>query len=278
VIEVDGLSKVYGMRDAAAATLLRALPDDAEARRTAVTARGGFLGADDVSFTVEHGEVFVVMGLSGSGKSTVLRMLNRLIEPTAGSIRVDGRQIRDLDDVGLRELRNRTIGMVFQHFALFDHRTVRENAAYGLRVRGLPKKEQMEFAEQALGQVGLQDRGDARPAQLSGGQRQRVGLARALATRPDVLLMDEPFSALDPLIRREMQQLLLSLQAEQRRTIVFVTHDLVEAVRLGTRIMIMRDGRVVQCGTGAEILARPADDYVAAFVADLRTDGADGGS
>ena len=278
MIEVDGLTKVYGMRDVASAALVAGLPHEGDARRAAVTAQGGFLGADDVSFTVERGEVFVLMGLSGSGKSTVLRMLNRLIEPTAGSVRVDGHEVREMDDNALRTLRNRTIGMVFQHFALFNHRTVRENAAYGLRVRGLPKEEQMALADQALAQVGLADRGDARPAQLSGGQRQSVGLARALATEPDILLMDEPFSALDPLIRREMQQLLLALQAERRRTIVFVTHDLVEALRLGTRIMIMRDGRVVQSGTGAEILAHPADDYVAAFVADLRTNGADGGS
>jgi len=276
VIEVNGLCKVYGMRDAAAVTLLDGLPPEPMARRVAVTERGGFLGADDVSFSVERGEVFVVMGLSGSGKSTVLRMLNRLIEPTAGSVSIDGKQIRDMDDAALRSLRNRTIGMVFQHFALFDHRTVRENVAYGLQVRGLPKKERLDLADKALAQVGLAERGDAKPAQLSGGQRQRVGLARALATEPDVLLMDEPFSALDPLIRREMQELLQALQAEQRRTIVFVTHDLVEALRLGSQIMIMRDGRVVQRGTGEEILANPADDYVAAFVADLRTGGAHG--
>ena len=272
MIEVEGLTKVYGLRDPAAGKLLAGLPRGAD-RHAAVSAAGGFLGADDVSFTARQGEIFAVMGLSGSGKSTVLRMLNRLVEPTAGSVSVGGRAVRGMDDAGLRELRNRTIGMVFQHFALFEHRTVRENAAYGLRVRGIPKAEQLSRADAALAAVGLADRGDSRPAQLSGGQRQRVGLARALATEPDVLLMDEPFSALDPLIRREMQELLLALQAERRRTIVFVTHDLVEALRLGSRIMIMRDGRVVQQGTGDEILANPADDYVAAFVADRRTDG-----
>ncbi|MDY7087208.1 MAG: ATP-binding cassette domain-containing protein [Actinomycetota bacterium] len=273
MIEVSSLTKVYGMRDAEAADIVERNPADVVARRAAVRSAGGFLGADDVSFEVQRGEVFVVMGLSGSGKSTVLRMLNRLIEPTAGQINVGGRAIREMDAAALRELRNRTIGMVFQHFGLFEHRSVRENAAYGLRVRKAAKAEQLSRADAALEQVGLRDRGDARPSELSGGQRQRVGLARALATEPEILLMDEPFSALDPLIRREMQQLLLSLQAEQRRTIVFVTHDLVEALRLGTRIMIMRDGRVVQCGTGEEILADPADDYVAAFVADLRADG-----
>ncbi|MCM4083837.1 ATP-binding cassette domain-containing protein [Paractinoplanes hotanensis] len=261
------------MRDAEATGLLGTSSPDAAARREVVAAAGGFLAADDVNFTVPRGEVFVVMGLSGSGKSTVLRMLNRLIEPTAGKISVDGRPVRDMEGAALRGLRNRTIGMVFQHFGLFEHRSVRENAAYGLRVRKVSKTEQLARADAALEQVGLRDRGDARPSELSGGQRQRVGLARALATEPEVLLMDEPFSALDPLIRREMQELLISLQAEQRRTIVFVTHDLVEALRLGTRIMIMRDGRVVQSGTGEEILAAPADDYVAAFVADLRGDG-----
>ncbi|MCO8277669.1 ATP-binding cassette domain-containing protein [Actinoplanes sp. TRM 88003] len=273
MIEVSQLTKVYGLRDAEAAGLVERNRADAEARRAAVRSAGGFLGADDVSFEVRRGEVFVVMGLSGSGKSTVLRMLNRLIEPTAGRISVGGQAIRDMDASALRELRNRTVGMVFQHFGLFEHRSVRENAAYGLRVRKAAKAEQLSRADAALAQVGLQDRGDARPSELSGGQRQRVGLARALATESEVLLMDEPFSALDPLIRREMQELLLSLQAEQRRTIVFVTHDLVEALRLGTRIMIMRDGRVVQSGTGEEILSHPADDYVAAFVADLRADG-----
>jgi glycine/betaine/L-proline transporter ATP-binding subunit len=272
MIDVSGLTKVYGLKAAEANKILGDDALDAEGRRQKIAAAGGFLGADDVSFSVAQGEFFCVMGLSGSGKSTVLRMLNRLVEPTAGSVEVAGEKVRDLDDKALYRLRNRSIGMVFQHFALFEHRTVRENAAYGLRVRGLPKHERLARADAALDQVGLGDRGDARPSQLSGGQRQRVGLARALAVEPEVLLMDEPFSALDPLIRREMQELLLSLQAEQRRTTVFVTHDLVEALRLGTRIMIMRDGKVVQIGTGEEIVDNPADDYVSAFVADLRTD------
>jgi glycine betaine/proline transport system ATP-binding protein len=271
MIEVSGLTKVYGLPDKAVTALLA--NSQAAARRDAVAKAGGFLGADDVSFKVCEGEMFCVMGLSGSGKSTVLRMLNRLVEPTAGTVRVAGQSVRELDDTSLCTLRNRSIGMVFQHFALFEHRTLLQNAAYGLQVRGMEKAERLARAHAALEQVGLADRGDARPAQLSGGQRQRVGLARALATEPDVLLMDEPFSALDPLIRREMQQLLLTLQAERRRTVVFVTHDLVEALRLGTRIMIMRDGRVVQIGTGQEILANPADDYVEAFVADLRVEG-----
>ncbi|GGK99643.1 ATP-binding cassette domain-containing protein [Mangrovihabitans endophyticus] len=273
MIEVSGLTKVYGMQDAVAAGMLRDESRPPDERRAAVREAGGFFGADDVDFAVERGEVFCVMGLSGSGKSTVLRMLNRLIEPTTGSIKVAGDEVRDMPDPALRDLRNRTIGMVFQHFGLLPHRNVRDNAAYGLRVRGASKEEQRAKADEALEKVGLGDRGDVRPSQLSGGQQQRVGLARALATQPDVLLMDEPFSALDPLIRREMQELLLQLQAEERRTVVFVTHDLVEALRLGTRIMIMRDGRIVQCATGEEILAHPADDYVEAFVADVRTNG-----
>ncbi|MFP5020787.1 quaternary amine ABC transporter ATP-binding protein [Pseudonocardia phyllosphaerae] len=224
---------------------------------------------DDVSFTVGCGEFFVIMGLSGSGKSTLLRMLNRLVEPTEGSVRVDGVDVSALGEVELRDLRNSRINMVFQHFALFPHRTVRENAAYGLHVRGISAQERDERADAALTTVGLDEWGDAYPDELSGGMRQRVGLARALATDAEVLLMDEPFSALDPLIRREMQDLLLTLQHERQRTIVFVTHDLNEAMRLGDRIMVMRDGHVVQIGSGSTILSEPADDYVAEFVSDV---------
>jgi glycine/betaine/L-proline transporter ATP-binding subunit len=268
VIEVRELTKVYGLPPARAAALIRDHP--ADQRRGVVTAAGGHLGADGVSFDVAEGEIFVVMGLSGSGKSTVLRMLNRLVEPTAGEVRINREDVLAMRPAALRHLRNRTIGMVFQHFALFNHRTARDNVAYGLRVRGVPRVRQRDRADDALRRVGLGDRADAWPQTLSGGQRQRVGLARALATEPEILLMDEPFSALDPLIRREMQALLLHLQTERRRTIVFVTHDLAEALRLGDRIMILRDGEVAQCGTAEQILAQPADDYVAAFVADVR--------
>lgn len=264
MIRARGLSKAYGLSREQAAPMLRG--EDGPA---AVREAGGFLGADGVDLTVDRGQLFVIMGLSGSGKSTVIRMLNRLIEPTAGALSVDGEDVLGMDDDQLRRLRNGKISMVFQHFALFPHRTVRENAAYGLQVRGLPVRDRLDSAECALQRVGLGDRGDAYPHELSGGMKQRVGLARALATDADILLMDEPFSALDPLIKRDMQELLLTLQAEDRRTIVFVTHDLNEAMRIGHRIMVMKDGRVVQCGTGEEILSAPADDYVSNFVADV---------
>ena len=225
--------------------------------------------ADDVSFSVAPGEFFVIMGLSGSGKSTVLRMLNRLVEPTSGELLIDGRDVATMPEGELRELRNRKINMVFQHFALFPHRTVRENAAYALHVRNESAAARTERADWALQTVGLGEWGDALPGELSGGMRQRVGLARALASDADILLMDEPFSALDPLIRRDMQDLLMTLQRDLRRTVVFVTHDLNEAMRMGDRIMIMRNGRVVQLGTAQEILNTPADDYVTEFISDV---------
>jgi glycine betaine/proline transport system ATP-binding protein len=213
--------------------------------------------------------MFVVMGLSGSGKSTVLRMINRLNDPSAGQMLIDGEDIVNVSDARLREIRNTKIGMVFQHFSLLPHRSVRDNAAYGLKVRGLAKNERYERADAALERVGLGGRGDKFPHELSGGMRQRVGLARALAVDPPILLMDEPFSALDPLIRRDMQDLLIQLQAEDRRTTVFVTHDLNEAMRIGDRVMVMRDGKVIQVGPGVDIVANPADDYVSEFVSDV---------
>ncbi|MDP9830573.1 quaternary amine ABC transporter ATP-binding protein [Kineosporia succinea] len=225
--------------------------------------------ADDVNFTVAQGEFFVIMGLSGSGKSTVLRMLNRLVEPTAGTLEIEGRDVAGMNPAELRDLRNRKINMVFQHFALFPHFTVRENAAYALHLRNVSAAERAERADWALRTVGLGEWGDSLPGELSGGMRQRVGLARALASDADILLMDEPFSALDPLIRRDMQDLLMTLQRDLRRTVVFVTHDLNEAMRMGDRIMIMRDGKVVQLGTAQEILNTPADDYVTEFIADV---------
>jgi glycine betaine/proline transport system ATP-binding protein len=263
-VEGRHLMKAYGLSGRAAETALAA-PDPA----AAVAAAGGFLGADDVSFQISKGEMFVVMGLSGSGKSTVLRMINRLNDPSAGELLIDGEDIAKVSDARLREIRNTKIGMVFQHFSLFPHRTVRDNAAYGLKVRGLAKDERYERADAALNRVGLGGRGDKFPHELSGGMRQRVGLARALAVDPPILLMDEPFSALDPLIRRDMQDLLLQLQAEDRRTTIFVTHDLNEAMRIGDRVMVMRDGKVVQVGPGVEIVANPADEYVSEFVSDV---------
>ena len=259
-----GLSKVYGLGRRQAEKALAA--DDP---RAAAAAAGGYLGAHEIDFEIAKGEMFVVMGLSGSGKSTVLRMINRLNEPSAGELLIDGEDITKVSDQRLRELRNNGIGMVFQHFSLFPHRTVRENAAYGLKVRGTTKSERLEKADAALERVGLGGRGDKRPHELSGGMRQRVGLARALAVDPPILLMDEPFSALDPLIRRDMQDLLVELQAQDQRTTVFVTHDLNEAMRIGDRVMVMREGRVVQVAPGPEIVAHPADDYVSEFVSDV---------
>jgi glycine betaine/proline transport system ATP-binding protein len=267
VIECRDLSKVFGGGPAVAEAL--ALARDGIDRADVQRRTGATVAVHDVSFTVEPGELFVVMGLSGSGKSTLVRLLNRLIEPSGGSIRIDGRELSGLGDAELRALRNRRMSMVFQHFALLPHRTVQQNAEYGLQIRGVPERERQERARWALEQVGLADRAGARPDELSGGMKQRVGLARALASDTDVLLMDEPFSALDPLIRRDMQALLIRLQKELRKTIVFITHDLNEAMRLGDRILLLRDGRLVQLGTGPEILAAPANDYVADFVSDV---------
>jgi glycine betaine/proline transport system ATP-binding protein len=265
VIRGSGLSKVFGDRWQEALQMAQR----GASRQEVQQATDCTVAVNGVSFEVERGELFVVMGLSGSGKSTLVRLINRLISPTAGTIEIEGRDISAMSDSELRAVRNGTLSMVFQHFALFPHRTVRENAAYGLRVRNEREAEALRRADWALDEVGLGDRGDAYPDELSGGMKQRVGLARALATDADVLLMDEPFSALDPLIRRDMQDLLLKLQDELRKTIVFITHDLNEAMRLGDRILLMKDGAVVQLGTGAEILASPADDYVADFVADV---------
>jgi glycine betaine/proline transport system ATP-binding protein len=223
----------------------------------------------DASFEVEKGETFVVMGLSGSGKSTLIRMLNGLLPPTAGRIALDGTDISDVSAAQLRDIRRRKVSMVFQHFALLPHRSVLDNAAYPLEIQGVGKDERRRRAAESLGMTGLAGWEDHLPSQLSGGMRQRVGLARALAADTDILLMDEAFSALDPLIRREMQDQLVELQATLGKTIVFITHDLNEAMHLGDRIAVMRDGRIVQIGTAEKILSEPADDYVARFVADV---------
>ena len=265
VLRATGLTKVFGAREEETLRLAgEGVGRDEILRRT-----GSTLAVHDVGFAVERGELFVVMGLSGSGKSTLVRLLNRLIEPSAGTVEVDGQDLRALGDADLRTLRNDKVSMVFQHFALLPHRTVRENAAYALKIRGVPAAEQRKRADWALRTVGLLDRADARPDQLSGGMQQRVGLARALAADSDVLLMDEPFSALDPLIRRDMQDLLVQLQTELQKTIVFITHDLNEAMRLGDRILMLKDGRTVQLGTGPEIISAPADAYVADFTSDV---------
>jgi len=223
----------------------------------------------DASFEVKRGEIFVVMGLSGSGKSTLIRMLNGLLEPTSGSVTVAGTKISGLPAAKLREVRKRSVSMVFQHFALLPHRTVIDNVAYGLEIQGVDKAERLERANTIIRLVGLDGRQNSLPSQLSGGMQQRVGLGRALASDTDILLMDEAFSALDPLIRREMQEQLIELQSELGKTIIFITHDLNEAMFLGDRIAVMRDGKIVQIGSPEEILTDPANDYVAQFVQDV---------
>ncbi|MEU5363651.1 glycine betaine/L-proline ABC transporter ATP-binding protein [Streptomyces sp. NPDC005925] len=263
-LEAEHLYKVFGRRPDQAVEKLQQGTDREELRAVGTTA-----AVVDASFTVEPGEIFVVMGLSGSGKSTLLRMLNGLLEPTAGHVRFDGEDLTALGDRELREVRSKKISMVFQHFALFPHRSVRENAAYGLEVQGVPRAERARRADEALALCGLAGWEKSWPDELSGGMQQRVGLARALATDADLLLMDESFSALDPLIRRDMQDQLLELQRTLKKTIVFITHDLNEAMRLGDRIAVMRDGRIVQIGTAEDILLRPADDYVASFTQDV---------
>ncbi|WP_330258505.1 glycine betaine/L-proline ABC transporter ATP-binding protein [Streptomyces murinus] len=263
-LEAEHLFKVFGRRPDEAVERLRKGTDREELR-----AGGTMAAVIDASFRVEAGEIFVVMGLSGSGKSTLLRMLNGLLEPTAGSVSFDGEELTALGDRGLRELRSRKISMVFQHFALFPHRSVRENAAYGLEVQGVPRAERERRADEALALCGLAGWEKSWPDELSGGMQQRVGLARALATDADLLLMDESFSALDPLIRRDMQDQLLELQKTLKKTIVFITHDLNEAMRLGDRIAVMRDGRIVQTGSAEDILLRPENDYVASFIQDV---------
>ncbi|MEC0270574.1 glycine betaine/L-proline ABC transporter ATP-binding protein [Paenibacillus anseongense] len=227
------------------------------------------VGVNEVSFSVEPGEIFVIMGLSGSGKSTLVRLLNRLIEPTNGSIHINGQNIVEMTGEELRRVRRETISMVFQKFALFPHRTVVQNVEYGLEVQRRSKSEKRLKAMEALSLVGLEDRADSMPSQLSGGMQQRVGLARALANDPDILLMDEAFSALDPLIRKDMQDELLELQDKMKKTIIFITHDLDEALRIGDRIALMKDGSVVQIGKPEEIMMNPANEYVERFVEDV---------
>jgi glycine betaine/proline transport system ATP-binding protein len=264
-IRVESVTKVFGPQPVAARKRLEeGISKDQIYRET-----GSVVAVADVSFEVAEGEIFVVMGLSGSGKSTLIRCLNRLIEPTSGKIHADGVDVLGADRKQLRKLRRTKICMVFQHFALFPHLTVGENAAYGLKVQGVSKKERRERALNALDQVGLRDWADTDPRNLSGGMQQRVGLARGLAVDSEILLMDEPFSALDPLIRRDMQQELLDLQERVHKTIVFITHDLNEALVLGDQIAIMKAGRFVQVGSPQEIVANPKDPYVAAFTRDV---------
>ena len=263
-VRADNLYKVFGKQSRSAVERL----SDGSHRDT-ITDLDVTAAVIDVSFEVEPGETFVVMGLSGSGKSTLIRMLNGLLEPTAGTVEVDGVDITSLSKKHLLNLRGEKISMVFQHFALFPHRTVLENAAYGLELRGLLKEERESRAMRNLEMVGLEGWENKLPHQLSGGMQQRVGLARALAADTDIILMDEAFSALDPLIRRDMQTQLLELQKQLGKTIIFITHDLNEAMRLGDRICVLKDGRVSQIGTAEEILNKPANEYVTRFIEDV---------
>ncbi len=266
VFSVRNLWKVFGPK-------AERVPGDRELTalsQTELRERTGCTAAvRDVSFDVHQGEVFVVMGLSGSGKSTLVRCLTRLIEPTSGALEFDGDDLLAMDKDKLRELRRRRASMVFQHFGLLPHRTVLDNVAYGLEIQGVGRAERRARALEVVAKVGLEGLENRRPGQLSGGQQQRVGLARALAVDPEVLLFDEPFSALDPLIRRDMQEEVIRLHREEGRTMVFITHDLGEALRIGDRIALMRDGEVVQIGTPEEIVGSPADDYVRDFVRDV---------
>lgn len=265
-IEIRNLYKIFGPNGAAHVADIRAgmTKDELKARHDHV------LGLDDITMTIPAGRIQVVMGLSGSGKSTLIRHLNRLIDPTAGQVIFDGRDVVAMGSQELQAFRREKTAMVFQKFGLFPHRTVLENTAYGLRVRGLPAREIDERARRWIHRVGLEGFEGSYPNQLSGGMQQRVGLARALTNDPEILLMDEAFSALDPLIRTDMQSVLLDIQAELGKTIVFITHDLDEALRLGDRIAILRDGRIIQQGSGEQIVLRPADDYISSFVRDIR--------
>ena len=261
-IKVENVYKVFGNNTQKALELV----EKGHSKEEILKKTGCSIGVNNVNFEVEDGEFFVIMGLSGSGKSTLIRCLNRLIEPTSGSIYIDEQDIAKCDDKALMEIRRKKIAMVFQNFALFPHRTILNNVAYGLEVQDISEEIRKEKAFEALKLVGLENYANSKPNELSGGMQQRVGLARALATDPDILLMDEAFSALDPLIRKEMQDELLQLQSKMQKTIVFITHDLDEALKLGDRIAIMKDGVIEQIGTSEDILTNPASAYVRNFV------------
>ena len=265
LIEIRNIYKIFGKSPRSALTLAHS----GQSKQRILAETGCTVGLQDVSLNVAAGEIFVIMGLSGSGKSTLIRHINRLIEPTAGQVLVRGRDVLRLNRQELVHFRRQTVSMVFQRFALFPHLTVQENVAYGLKVQGVPRPKRMERALNWLGKVGLDGFERQRPRQLSGGMQQRVGLARALCTDPDVLLMDEPFSALDPLIRNQMQRQLMSLQQDFCKTIVFITHDLDEALLLGDHIAILKDGSVEQVGRPQDIVLSPASPYVREFVRDV---------
>ena len=264
-IKVESLTKVFGHNPKSVLKRMK----NGESKDNILKETGHTIGLNNVSFEVNTGEIFIIMGLSGSGKSTLVRCLNLLNEPTEGKIIIDGSDIVEYNKKELREFRQKKVGMVFQHFGLFTHRTVLGNVEYGLEVRGIPAPERTEIARKNLASVGLEGWEDKYPRDLSGGMRQRVGLARALANDPDILLMDEPFSALDPLIRRDMQIELLEIQSKLKKTIVFITHDVNEAFKLGDRVAVMKDGIIEQIGTPEEILAQPANEYISDFVQDV---------
>jgi glycine betaine/proline transport system ATP-binding protein len=262
-IEIKNVWKIFGNTSKEA---LNAIQNKRISKQEALEKYNSVIGVSDVSFNVKKGEIFCVMGLSGSGKSTLVRHINRLLEPTSGQILINNEDIMKFDQKSLQDLRNKKIGMVFQNFALMPHRSVLDNIAMPLEIRGISKNDRLDAANKILDIVELQGWGNKYAHELSGGMQQRVGLARALAADPDVLLMDEPFSALDPLIRRQLQTEFIKLSKQMKKTTVFITHDLDEAVRVGHRIAIMRDGKVIQIGTPEEIVMKPADDYVADFV------------
>lgn len=264
-IEVKNASKIFGKSSKRAAQLLK----DGKTKKEILKETGATVGVNNAAFDVLEGEIFVIMGLSGSGKSTLVRLLNRLIDPTSGQILLDGEDIVKMNKEQLRNVRRKKIGMVFQNFALFPHKTILENTEYGLEIQGVAKEERKSQAVESLRLVGLAGYESQYPQQLSGGMQQRVGLARALANNPDILLMDEAFSALDPLIRKDMQDELLQLHEDMGKTIIFITHDLDEALRIGDRIALMKDGEIVQIGTPEEILMNPSNDYVERFVEDV---------
>ncbi|RHW42786.1 glycine betaine/L-proline ABC transporter ATP-binding protein [Neobacillus notoginsengisoli] len=265
IVEVRSVSKIFGKSPRAAIDLLKQGKSKSEIlKQTGLT-----VGVNNVNFEIYPGEIFVIMGLSGSGKSTLIRMFNRLIDPTIGEILIDNEDIVKMNSARLREVRQRKISMVFQNFALFPHKTILENAEYGLEIKKLPVAERRERAMKALASVGLKGYENQLPSQLSGGMQQRVGLARALASDTDIILMDEAFSALDPLIRKDMQNELIEIQEQYKKTIIFITHDLDEALRIGDRIALMRDGSIIQLGTPEQIMMQPANEFVEKFVEDV---------
>jgi glycine betaine/proline transport system ATP-binding protein len=264
-IKVSDVTKIFGKSSKKALQLLK----EGKSKEQILRETGSTVGVNRATFEVKPGEIFVIMGLSGSGKSTLVRLLNRLIEPTIGKVQIDGKDVVKMNKEELREVRRKKISMVFQKFALFPHKTVLENTEYGLEIQGVEKADGSKKALESLELVGLKGYENQYPSQLSGGMQQRVGLARALANDPDILLMDEAFSALDPLIRKDMQDELLELQSAMEKTIVFITHDLDEALRIGDRIALMKDGNIVQIGTPEEILMNPSNEYVEKFVEDV---------